>query len=273
MVTRKQNDKKRKRAFAANKSSSQNPLQRRKLEVTFDKEKRKEYLANFSKRKRERRCFGLAIQKVKDRKVKLQERKNRRKDAIEIENAFVNKEDEEDAESRAEDDANNDEKNQSVAQGEERSGEDGDGNAILNTKSTSLHLQDEVVTKNRFGGEEICVTTTYGIPEDSEEEELLNYEKEMSKKTGVDEEQRSFGSVQYYLKGIKETCGGTKKKGDGSKKHKGLYHKGKYGAQNMQGIAKGKDFKIASMALRKANASSGGVGVKRKGKGRHSKKK
>merc|ERR1711862_522885 len=111
-------------------------------------------------------------------------------------------------------------------------------------KSTSLHRKDEIVTKNQFGGEEVCVTTTYGIPEDSEEEELLNYEKEMSKKTGVDEEQRSFGSVQYYLKGIKETCGGTKKKDDGLKKHKGLYHKEKY-------------FKIALMALREANSSSG----------------
>merc|ERR1711862_1086505 len=122
MMKRKQNDRKRKRAFAANtnKSSSHNPLQKRKLEVTFDKEKRKEYLANFSKRKRERRCFGLAIQKVKDRKVKLQERKNRRKDALEIENGFVSEEDEEDAESRAEDDVNNNENNQNVEQGEER---------------------------------------------------------------------------------------------------------------------------------------------------------
>merc|ERR1712151_314303 len=141
-------------------------------------------------------------------------------------------------------------------------------------KTTSTKSFQDEMTKNQFGGT-VCVTTTYGIPEDSDDEELRDHENEMSKKNGIDEQQRSYNSVEYYLKGVKETCGSKKRD---AKHHKGLYNKGKYGAASMPGIAKGKDFKIASMALRKANSgrdfssvNTGGGG--KRGKGRHGRKK
>ena len=43
--------------------------------ITFDSDKRHDYLTGFSSRKKERRAFGLAMQKVKDRQSKLEERK------------------------------------------------------------------------------------------------------------------------------------------------------------------------------------------------------
>ena len=45
-----------------------------KLELTFNPGKRVDYLTGFSARKKERRAFGLAMQKVKDRKARLEER-------------------------------------------------------------------------------------------------------------------------------------------------------------------------------------------------------
>ena len=52
---------------------------RGKLSLVFDPEARREYLTGFSKRKTERRKFGLAMQKVKDRKARLLEREEIRK--------------------------------------------------------------------------------------------------------------------------------------------------------------------------------------------------
>jgi hypothetical protein len=43
----------------------------RKLELKFDTKDRNSYLTGFSQRKKERRAFGLAMQKVKDRKGEL----------------------------------------------------------------------------------------------------------------------------------------------------------------------------------------------------------
>ncbi|EKU20538.1 rrna processing protein rrp17, partial [Nannochloropsis gaditana CCMP526] len=50
-----------------------------KLALVFDPEARREYLTGFSKRKKERRTFGLAMQQVKNRKARLMEREELRK--------------------------------------------------------------------------------------------------------------------------------------------------------------------------------------------------
>jgi hypothetical protein len=60
------------------------PQQRhKKVEITFDPTGRREYLTGFSARKKERRAFGLAMQKVKDREAKLVERKEQREAQLE----------------------------------------------------------------------------------------------------------------------------------------------------------------------------------------------
>jgi ribosomal RNA-processing protein 17 len=53
-----------------------------KKEVVFDPEARRDHLRGFSDRKRQRRAFGLAMQKVKDRKSKIEQRAAEKKDEI-----------------------------------------------------------------------------------------------------------------------------------------------------------------------------------------------
>ena len=51
---------------------------KRKLVIAFDPDARKEYLTGFSKRKTERRKYGLAMGELKARKERLEERKDAR---------------------------------------------------------------------------------------------------------------------------------------------------------------------------------------------------
>ena len=55
----------------------------KKVKITFDPTDRREYLTSFSARKKEHRAFGLAMQKVKDREAKLEERKKQREAQLE----------------------------------------------------------------------------------------------------------------------------------------------------------------------------------------------
>lgn len=55
--------------------NSDKQKRRIKLEIKFDSKARLDYLTGFSNRKKKRRTFGLAMQKVKDRKQKLEQRK------------------------------------------------------------------------------------------------------------------------------------------------------------------------------------------------------
>mmetsp|Transcript_2727 Transcript_2727/g.6518 ORF Transcript_2727/g.6518 Transcript_2727/m.6518 type:complete len:157 (+) Transcript_2727:182-652(+) len=50
-----------------------------KRELVFDPEARKAHLRGFSERKRQRRAFGLAMQKVKDRQAKIDQRASQKK--------------------------------------------------------------------------------------------------------------------------------------------------------------------------------------------------
>eukprot|EP00536_Pseudo-nitzschia_multiseries_P002013 jgi/Psemu1/283424/fgenesh1_pg.27_\ len=54
-----------------------------KRELVFDPEARKAHLRGFSERKRQRRAFGLAMQKVKDRQAKIDERASTKKSELE----------------------------------------------------------------------------------------------------------------------------------------------------------------------------------------------
>ena len=65
-------------------ASQHHPQQRhKKVVVTFNSTDRHDYLTGFSSRKKERRAFGLAMQKVKDRQSKLEERKESREAQLE----------------------------------------------------------------------------------------------------------------------------------------------------------------------------------------------
>ena len=67
-----------------NQSSSQFRRPRHeKLEIKFDPEARRTYLTSLSSKKKERRTYGLAMQKVKDRKLKLEEKRETKKALLE----------------------------------------------------------------------------------------------------------------------------------------------------------------------------------------------
>ena len=65
-------------------SSRNSSLRRRgnKREVVFDAEARASHLRGFSERKRQRRAYGLASQRVKDRKAKIEQRREEKKEEM-----------------------------------------------------------------------------------------------------------------------------------------------------------------------------------------------
>eukprot|EP00956_Cyclotella_meneghiniana_P010271 scaffold14174_cov46-Cyclotella_meneghiniana.AAC.7 len=135
-------------------SSSSQSKHHKKLEIKFNPTKRVEYLTGFSARKKERRAFGLAMQKVKDRQAKIDERKDNRDatlekvEEIERSKAALRYDDDDDNASDYDDDA--------------------EGEKPLHKKNQHT-FQDEHTT-NHFGGY-VSVTTTYGILSDNEEDD------------------------------------------------------------------------------------------------------
>lgn len=57
---------------------------KRKLHITFDEDKRKEYLTGFSKRKQARRRFGHDMEAFKVRKKQLEEKKQKNQQKVEL---------------------------------------------------------------------------------------------------------------------------------------------------------------------------------------------
>eukprot|EP00586_Coscinodiscus_wailesii_P018038 CAMPEP_0172517436 /NCGR_PEP_ID=MMETSP1066-20121228/284995_1 /TAXON_ID=671091 /ORGANISM="Coscinodiscus wailesii, Strain CCMP2513" /LENGTH=239 /DNA_ID=CAMNT_0013299435 /DNA_START=119 /DNA_END=834 /DNA_ORIENTATION=- len=201
---------------------------KQKLEIKFDPEARKEYLTGFSKRKRERRLFGLAMQKVKDRKAKVDERKELKKafeeQAQDIER---NKRDMEEAQRRYDDDDGAREDDQ-----KEEEEEGNDGNAVTTTASRHDDKPRTMVehyrTDVQFGGS-VTVTTTFGLPDaESDEERDLAALQSRKKDGGVDDEQRYAGSAARFMKELKANMPAKAKKGKG----KGSSAKGRSGGQH-----------------------------------------
>ena len=78
----RKNDNRKKKEKSKHKMPSSMIKRGNKREVVFDPEARKAHLRGFSERKRERRAFGLAMQKVKDRKAKIEQRASEKKDEL-----------------------------------------------------------------------------------------------------------------------------------------------------------------------------------------------
>ena len=243
------------------------PQQRKKVEITFDPTGRREYLTGFSARKKERRAFGLAMQKVKDREAKLVERKEQREAQLEkIEDIERNKKALQAGllSSRDDDDcgSNDDPENNRA-----RLSADGNG-------GETRTFQDE-----RFGAS-VSVTTTFGIPIDDDDDELDKRKFYARKEHGpghIDEAQKKAGNVENYISSVKGIMGSNKKK-----TKTGGGKKGQHGASTMKGMGNASTLKIAQKTLakfskkggkggrgdeeRSRGGSSGGKG--KKGKGR-----
>ena len=220
---------------------------RRKLEITFDPEARREYLTGMSARKKERRVFGLAMQKVKDRKEKLERKKEDRKSRLEqIEEAEKLK-----RMAKGQGDDDDDSDSDSSASGNDSDRESDDGDASV-TKKT----YNDAETTHQFGGS-VIVTTTYGIPSDDESDDP-DLQGIVSNKPHIDEAQKYAGNVKKYMTQVRSNLPSKKRKrevmGGG-----GGHRKGKHGAADMKGMGSGTDLKMAKKALGRAAEKGGGM--------------
>ncbi len=227
------------------KSSAFRRPRHERLEIKFDPEARRKYLTSFSSKKKERRAFGLAMQQVKDRKAKLEEKKEVRKARLEqVEEAEKSKEQE-----------MNFEESNSVESEIEVVGDHDE------LKEDSITRFTDQTTKSQFGGQ-VIVTTTYHIPSDDEDDDDDDNEDKNNSRT-VDKEQMYAGSVQKYMAKMKGQLPSKKNRARDRSNPSGK--KGKHGAQDMKGMGSATDFKLAKKTLSKVrDKQSQGRGMKGK---------
>ncbi|KAG2762972.1 hypothetical protein PC129_g11144 [Phytophthora cactorum] len=141
-----------------------NPNMRKKskLVVTFDPEKRKEYLTGFHKRKQERRRFGLDMEAYKVKKRQLEAKKQRREEqkeklaALNLLDDDKNDEEEEESESEADSDSDASETESKPVLG--------GGKSV-----TKVETFNDDFTQGKFG-DVVTVTTSVGdLQSDSDE--------------------------------------------------------------------------------------------------------
>lgn len=220
-----------------------------KLEIKFDPEARREFLTGASSRKKDRRAYGLAMQKVKDRRAKIEQRREEKKALLEQI---------EEAERRKKDDLFDD----------YDSGDDEllDGDAKSREEYTKVQKFEDESTQDQFGGQ-VIVTTSYGLPSnDSEDEKPTN-----TKPKKVDKEQRFAGSVEKYMAKLQKKMPSKKAKFQNNNNGK-AGKKGQHGAQGMIG-GNAKDLKMAKRTLSRVEGQSGKRGRGEAGGGRKGKKK
>lgn len=262
-----------------NDGESQRFRKRRKLEIKFDPEARRSYLTGFSARKKERRAFGLAMQKVKDRKAKIEERKEAR--AADLEHVMemerqkryrqgCGTEAEEDAES-SDCDVDGD-RGDSGGKKESISTKYECTSATSAAAATMTTFQDEA-TRSQFGGD-VVVSISYGVPVDSDEEaeesalDRCGKPKSSSKSnlSGGDVEQRYAGNVKKYMAELK---GNMPSKKNRHAQH-GNKYKGKHGAANMKGMGGAENLKVAQKTLarykKRGSGEDGAAGKRRSGR-------
>ena len=214
-----------------------------KLDIKFDPQARRDYLTSRSSHKKERRTFGLAMQKVKDRKAKLQSKREEKVARLEqVEEAERNKramygiiDDDEDGSS---------DDNEEEEKGEE-------GNSV--SKGGNVVTFQDSQTQAQFGGQ-VVVTTTYGIDSDPEEEEDLK----STKRTNRDQEQLFAGSVQKYMSQLKGNLPSKRQKFQSGRGK--ISKKGQHGAEGMKGMGNASDLKMAQKTLDKFRGGKGGKG-------------
>jgi ribosomal RNA-processing protein 17 len=218
-----------------------------KLEVNFDSDARKQYLRGFSERKKQRRAYGLAMQKVKDRKTKLQERR----EAKQVELERIEQAEEQKKELLA------------VSHGVEEAEEDV---ATLDHPNATTTTYQDVATQSQFGGQVIVTTTTVPpLDESNDDESPLP----PAKKPSIDLRQRYAGKVDKFLYQLQGNMPGKKKRDTGSQ----AKHKGKHGAASMKGMGGSSNLKIAQNALSKIQTKNkNAVGESKKKHGRKRKR-
>lgn len=267
------------------------PQPRADAMIVFDAEARRLHLTGFSERKRARRMYGLAMQKVKDRTARLEHRAELRS---------VTQERIAESEERRHLDAQERLLLQQKQQRQQSSksstikadplfarlADDDDDDAHEETATTVVQTYEGKETQQQWGGL-VVVTTSTHIPGDSDDdgdnddgdndeqdEEQAEHcgdgDKKIAaavpttKKHHADAQQEYAGNVEKYLKDLKghmPSSSSSKKSGQ---------RRGKHGATHMKGVGSAADFKVAQKVLArsttaKTNKSSGAAaGKKRK---------
>lgn len=265
-ANKKNGDKKRRHAGAPTFAKS-------KREIVFDPEARKAYLQGFSERKRQRRAYGLAMQKVKDRKAKLEERKQIKKDELQrveeaerqkaamMEELLRQQQKETTSSSMIEEESGGDEVDGS--DDEERSVDGREEDPEVKQKSIlDQKTYDDQVTESHWGGRVTVTTSVVDIGDGDSSDDDSDHDEPDSrmaskKKKSVDHQQQYAGKVEKFMSQLKGNMPGKKKSKDATGHH--AKRKGKNGAADMKGIGGAANLKIAQKVLSKAKAKHGGA--------------
>ena len=254
-----------------------------KREVIFDPEARREHLRGFSERKRQRRAFGLAMQKVKDRKLKIEQRASMKKSELErVEEAERQKEELMESVFRINHhhtgaDTNileNNQNNDSATDDDCVQGIENKEEIDIDTK-----VYDDRKTENHWGGQVTVTTSAFELgdfinDDDDDDDDDDNFNDEINnihndeecnsvsdkrrnnnnnrtknKNKSVDTAQQYAGNVQKYLNELKGNM--PSKKSDNITTNN-TKRKGRDGASDMKGVGGSGNFKIASKLLSKS---------------------
>jgi len=232
-----------------------------KRELVFDPEARKAHLRGFSERKRQRRAFGLAMQKVKDRKAKIEQRASEKKDELQrIEEAEHQKVLCMDEAARM----NNNNDGDYDSDEDENSDSDIDENQQQSTDTINTKVYDDRKTESTWGGQVTVTTAIVELDDDSNDDDFITNNNDGRKTKSIDTAQKYAGNVKRYMDELKGNMPG-KKNRDNSFRTK---RRGKNGAAEMKGVGGSGNLKIASKLLNKSKDRSlaGTAGRGKKGK-------
>jgi ribosomal RNA-processing protein 17 len=243
-------------------------IKKGKKEIVFDPEARKDYLRGFSDRKKERRAFGLAMQKVKDRTAKLAQRKEEKQDLLkQIEQAEKQKEElmEEVIRSReprkkeadaTHDDGDSDD-NSKDSEGDQKA-----------SKTIATMFYNDKQTETQWGGQVVVTTSVVPLDGDSDDEDMdAERTKPRGEKKTFDSQQRYAGNVERYMGELKGKMPSKKKSSTQNTKRKG-----KNGAAEMKGMGGGANLKLAQKALQSTTQVKSKAPAWQKGKGKKGRK-
>lgn len=227
--------------IASNKKGGKRPP-RRADTITFDPQARSAFLTGFSARKQQRRMFGLAMQKVKDRKARLEQRAARKS---------AEKEQVEQSEKQREQILEAivaEHKHQKVK-------------ALKQTEEEIDQVQtyQDTETTQHWGGKVIVTTSTH-IPDEDEDEELEHNAQQRTKKQNNDEEQAYAGNVEKFLNQLKGNMPAKKRK-NSSLKRKGTHGAAKSiggNTKTAQSILHRTEAKVGKKGRGNTNAGSSG---------------
>jgi hypothetical protein len=219
-------------------------------EIVFDPEARRAYLRGFSDRKKQRRAYGLAMQKLKDRDAKLKQRREQKK--AQLEELKQLEQQQKEAESMPDGDEEDEEGLETNLNDDAQL----ETKMLLQGPSTILTKYEDVQTKKQWGGEVIVTTST--IPVDEEEEDNDddddddNAQEDTAKPPykSIDKQQKYAGSLNKYLHQVKNKMPSKKKKQ--LQQQPPQHRKGRHGATAMKGMGGAPTLKMAQKALSKA---------------------